>query len=435
MASMNLLTGIRVITIMLNFSFIKEKFVEHKKMFENFFFLSLTQIFNLVYPFITYPYLIKTLGPSVFGLTVFAQTLCSYFSMIIIWGFDTTATKEIAIHRHDRRKLSEIVCSIFILRFILWCLCFSSLYIIFIFFDSISEYKNLYLFTFLLTLNELLIPLWYFRGIEKMKYITFLTIFIRCVFLAMILIFIHSPSDYLYVPLINGLGIFIGGIIALYIVFFRDKIQFIVPSVNKILQFFKEATPIFMSDIVISIKDRCNILFIGSFLGMSDVAIYDLATKIMGIFMQVISVANQSIYPYVARSKNMGFVKKFMVLSLSTTVLLIIIVQPFLKMVLDYLSNGLSSTLLLTEILLLSAIIMSISLPIARNCFLVLGLYKYLVTGSIYTTLFYLVLILIGFCLNLLYNVYTFALITVFVFTYEMLYRLYICRNKRILFY
>lgn len=420
-----LLIGIKNIIKMLKFAKIKKKLPEHSKILENFFFLSLTQLFNLIYPLITYPYLIKTLGASVFGLVIFAQAICVYFSIIINWGFEATGTKKISIHRDNKKKLSQIISSILIIKFCLWILCFLFLILLIISIPALQDNKLLYVFTFLLTLNELLVPIWYFQGTEKMKYITYLTIFIRCVFLIAIFIFIHGPEDYLYVPLLNSIGIFGGGALALYLMIIKDKNKFQFQPVNRIIFYIKDGFPIFVSNIVISIKDRFNVLLIGAFLGMTDVAIYDLATKIMNIIMQFVSVANNAIYPRMAQIKNLKLLKKFICISFISVCFLIICIVPFLQWLLNYLSGGLEGTLMPTLILLVSPIIMSISLPLSRNFFLVFGMYKYIIRGAIYTSLIYLFFIALGYISNSLQSIYVFTTITVLTFLFELLYRLF----------
>lgn len=417
---------------MFKFSTIKNKLIEHQKIFENFFFLSLTQLFNFLYPLITYPYLIKTLGATMFGLVVFAQALCSFFSIIIDWGFEATGTKAISVDRDDKEKVSQIISVILITKFLLWIVLFVFFLLMINFIPVLHEHLLLYIFTFLLTFNELLLPIWYFQGIEKMKYITYITIFIRCIFLFTIFIFIHQPEDYLYVPLLNAIGIFIGGIIGLFIMLVKDQNVFSLQPISHILIYLKEGLPIFVSNIAVAIKDRFNIILIGSFLGMKDVAIYDLAIKVMNIFMQLIVVANNAIYPKVAKQKNMQFVKHFIFLSFIGTLILVILIQPGLPFILDFLSKGLSGTLIPTEILLLSPMILAISVPLARNCLIVLGLYNFVLKNCFLTTLFYLSLIYITYLLFGFDTIYQFTIIAVLTYLFEVFHRLYICKKNQI---
>lgn len=416
---------------MIKLSVIKTKLSENQGIFENFLFLSLTQLFNFLYPLITYPYLIKTLGATMFGSVVFAQSLCSFFSLMIDWGFEATGTKEISIHRNDKQKLSQIISTIMITKFFLWITLFFFFLVMIYFIPFLHQYQLLYIFTFFLTFNELLLPIWYFQGIEKMKYITYLTIVIKCIFLIAIFLFIHQPDDYLYVPLLNAIGIFIGGLIALFIMIVKHKNNFSFQPISQIILYLKDGLPIFISNIAVAVKDRFNTLFIGTFLGMTDVAIYDLATKIMNIFMQLIVVANNAIYPKVAKQKNMQFVRQFIYLSLIGVISLIILIQPFLPFMLDFLSKGLTGTLLPTEILLLSPIILAVSVPLARNCLIVFGLYNFVLKNCFFTTIFYLLLIFGTYILVGFNAVYQFTIIAVLTYLFEITHRLYFCQKQK----
>ena len=78
----------------------------------NFSYLSLLQVFNLILPLIVYPYLIRVLGKETYGLVVFAQSLVFYLVILVGFGFNISATKEVSIHRNDSKKLGEIVSSV-----------------------------------------------------------------------------------------------------------------------------------------------------------------------------------------------------------------------------------------------------------------------------------------------------------------------------------
>lgn len=62
------------------------KFIEYihryKTLVENFGYLSLLQICNLLIPLITYPYLVNVLGEEVYGTIVYAQAIVTYLSVL-----------------------------------------------------------------------------------------------------------------------------------------------------------------------------------------------------------------------------------------------------------------------------------------------------------------------------------------------------------------
>ena len=88
-----------------------------------------------------------------------------------------------------------------------------------------QDHYWVYALTFLLTFNERLLPIWFFQGIEKMKYIAIVNLSARLLFVVAIFLFIHNQEDYLLVPLLNGIGTILAGSLSLYIVLGKEKIR------------------------------------------------------------------------------------------------------------------------------------------------------------------------------------------------------------------
>ena len=63
----------------------------------------------MLIPLLSYPYLIRVLGKETYGIIIFAQAIVGYFVILIGFGFNISATKEISINRDDKKKVSEIV--------------------------------------------------------------------------------------------------------------------------------------------------------------------------------------------------------------------------------------------------------------------------------------------------------------------------------------
>ena len=85
---------------------IGEKIVRNKTILANFSYLSLLQLFTILFPLLTYPYLLRVIGLELYGVIVFAQAIITYISLVINFGFNMSSAKEVAVHRSDREELS-----------------------------------------------------------------------------------------------------------------------------------------------------------------------------------------------------------------------------------------------------------------------------------------------------------------------------------------
>jgi len=337
---------------------LKGKTLRHKVLVQNFSYLSALQIINILLPLITYPYLIRVLGKETYGLVIFAQAIIGYLLILVSFGFNISATKEISVHRNNKERISEIVSSVLTIKVILFLLALGILYIILLFIPQGRNYHALFYLTMWMCFYEAIFPGWYFQGIEKMKYITFITLISRLSFLGLIFIFIHSPGDYLFVPIINGIGSLLAGITSLYILLGNHKIKFRLQPMSQLVYYFTGSVPIFISNISSKIYVSTNKVLVGAFLGMEEVAYYDLAEKITSVFKIPQSILSQTLFPKISKEKDRSFVKKIFKLSVVINLSLFAFIILFSKHII----------LLLGGVTMLNAIttvnILSITIPI-----------------------------------------------------------------------
>lgn len=301
----------------------------NRKIIENFSFLSLFQILTLVSPLITYPYLIKTIGLELYGTTVFAQTLVSYLSLLINFGYNTSGPKEVSVLKDDNKRLSEFVSSVFIVKAILWFLV-GLVFILFIYWNKyFNRFFLLYFFTFFITIGDVLFPIWFFQGIEKMKYITYINVIVKLIFVTCIFILIKDKNDYILIPIINAVGSLVSGIISLYLVFKKENISFVRVKYANIKSSVHESFVLFISSLSVSLYLSINKLIVGAFLGMREVAIYDLAEKVIGIIKTPIIILSQAVFPKIAREKSIVFINKILKITLLGVVFLYVFLFLF----------------------------------------------------------------------------------------------------------
>ncbi|MEJ8802676.1 flippase [Pontibacter sp. H249] len=272
---------------------------ESKTLIANFFSLGFIQGTNFLLSILTFPYIIRTVGVENFGIVTFFQALMFYFTVLTDYGFNLSATKEVSTHRGNLLKVSAIFSEVLATKTILFV---ASLFAIFAFFFFLPEYRiyiTLTLFSLTIVLGQLIIPTWFFQGIEKMKYITYINIINRALYAILIFLYIKQKDDYIYINLINGVSSIVGGILILGIAFKKFQIKVHLPSLEQIKQQLEEGWNIFFSNVTVTIANNTNILILGFYANPLVLGYYSIAEKIFIIFRSFAIILHQVIYPRV----------------------------------------------------------------------------------------------------------------------------------------
>ena len=178
-----------------------DRFKRYNTIIKNTGYLSVLEIFKLIMPFIALPYIIRVIGAENYGLIAFVQTVISYFSMFVNFGLDISAVRNVALARNDEDKLSEVVSSVLCLKCIFIFISFLFLCILIFFFELFAANKLIFFFAFLSCFSDVLFPVWYYQGMERMKNITLIRFASILFYTASIFIFIHTKDDYVLIPL------------------------------------------------------------------------------------------------------------------------------------------------------------------------------------------------------------------------------------------
>ncbi|WP_321422170.1 flippase [uncultured Methanobacterium sp.] len=293
---------------------------DYKRIIDNIISLLGLQGFNYILPLITFPYLTRVLGPDKYGLLAFALAFIGYFQILTDYGFNWSATREISINRSDDEKVSEIYSSVMTTKAILMVLSFLLMMVVVFSFEKFRSDWILYFFTFGLVVGNLLLPTWFFQGMERMRYISILNICIGLIYTISIFIFVRNSSDYLYVPIINTMGTLIIGIYSLRIVRKEFDITFLRPSLNDIKYQLKEGWHVFLSTAAISLYTISNTFILGFFASNTVVGYYSVADRVIKMVSGLLGPISQSIYPYISslaiksRQDTINFLKKTTIL-------------------------------------------------------------------------------------------------------------------------
>lgn len=304
---------------------------EKKNLLENFISLGALQIVSYVIPLINLPYLSRVLGVEKFGLVFFAFAFMQYFIILTDYGFGLSATREIAVNRHNKNNLSNIFSAVTFIKLCLLLVSFAILCIMIIFIPKLHENWIVFLLSFLMVVGNAIYPVWFFQGMERMKYITFLNILSKTIFLVLIFIFVKKSDDYVIVPLLNSMGFLVSGIIGMYFAIKNLGAKLYLPKWQAIKKQFKYSSEFFLSRVSVSAYTNTNTFCLGLIGSSIMVGYYVAAEKIYNAINGIQAPLGQALYPFVAKNKDIKTYKKWFLVAIICNLLICSFVFIFAK--------------------------------------------------------------------------------------------------------
>lgn len=275
--------------------------LKNNLMLRNFSSLTIIQISNYIFPLITFPYLVRVLGPEKFGLIHFAIAFIAYFGTLVDYGFTLSATREISLHRENKEELSKIFSSVIIIKLMLVVLSIFILIPVVSVFSKFSDNSLVYYLTFISVIGQALYPIWFFQGIEQMKYLLYITVSSKAASVVLIFILVTSPDHLLTVIIINSGAALLMGLSGIIVVVFHFKIRLKLQSSSLLKYHFFEGGYIFLSTAAINIYTTTNIFLLGIFTNDSIVGYFSAADKIRIAVQSTFSTISQTIYPRLSK--------------------------------------------------------------------------------------------------------------------------------------
>jgi PST family polysaccharide transporter len=295
---------------MINRQYIQSFWRSNTKVAENYLFMTLLQVLNVCFYLFIYPFLIRTLGTEAYGLYAYAVALVAIFITFVSFGFDLPAAKRIAEHATDIEAKSTVLSEITLSKLLLEIIAVVIYCVLMYVSPLMRAHYVLFAVAFMQTVTNIVFPQWYFQGVQRMKVVTYVQVAFKFASLPFIFWLIRTPDDVDIYMLIATLTMLAGGMTAWIIIRKKDKIRFRLVPWTQVMAATKEAFPFFLSNATGIIKEQGVVLIIGQLLGMSEVAIYDLANIIIIIPRTVLCKLSDAIYPKMMTGVNVAYRRK-----------------------------------------------------------------------------------------------------------------------------
>lgn len=259
----------------------------------NFIYNLLYQIFVLLIPFITAPYLSRILKTEGIGIYSYKYSIVYYFMLIVLLGVHNYGNRSIAKSRNDKEQLSKTFFSIYSLQLFNGCL-MVILYYIYIYFFNVDNIKismimSIFIFSAIFDIN------WFFFGLEQFKKTVSRNIIIKIISIVLIFVFVREQKDLpKYAIIMSGTTLL--SQLVLW-TFLKKEIIFVKITFKDIKRHILPNLVLFIPVLAVSLYKIMDKIMLGMMTNMSEVGLYENAEKVITIPFTLITALGTVMLP------------------------------------------------------------------------------------------------------------------------------------------
>lgn len=264
---------------------------------KNYFYNVGYQIFVIIIPLVTVPYVSRVLGSEGVGINAYTNSIIQYFILFGSIGINLYGNRTIAYNRDNKKKMSQIFWEIALLRMI----CIAISYLIFIIFLSVvSEYQIFYFYQSFLIIAAGLDISWFFMGNEDFKKTVLRNTLVKIVSLIAIFVFIKSKSDIGLYILILSLSILFGNLTLWP--YLRKMVNLSNIKQLNLWRHFLPSLALFIPQVATQVYLVLNKTMLGILVGVKSTGYYENSDKIVKVILAIVTATGTVMLPRVANT-------------------------------------------------------------------------------------------------------------------------------------
>lgn len=264
--------------------------------------LGVLQVANYLIPFLVLPVISRILGASLFGSVSYAQNIVTYLTLLINYGFEYSATRQISIARDDKAKTDAIFWSVIAAKCCLLMLSFAILAVLPFCIERVACDPKLYIFTALTNIGIVFFPTWYLQGVQQMDKMAWANFFTKLLGAVLVLALVREASAYRLYPLLMSLASIIVGIGAMIYVIRHFGIRRPVFSRQTMREVMHAGAPIFLNNVFVALYTTANMTILGIYAADDVIGYFSGAQRlIQALNMVVVMPVSMAVYPEISR--------------------------------------------------------------------------------------------------------------------------------------
>ncbi len=260
------------------------------------------QIFVMILPFITAPYLSRVIGAKGVGTYSYLFSVAMYFVYFAMLGILNYGNRQISRVGDDFHKRSAVFSSIYSFQLIVSVTVFV-IYLLYVCFIT-QEDQDLSLIMGLYVLSAVFDISWLYFGLQEFKITSIRQILIRLVSFIAILAFVREKSDLTKYVFIMSLSYMVSAV-SLWPML-KKRIKWVKPVWSEIFVHMKPCVILFVPIIATSLYRVMDKIMLGQICGYTDVGYYENAEKLISISLGLISSFGAVMMPKISNLHGKG---------------------------------------------------------------------------------------------------------------------------------
>ena len=261
----------------------------------NFIMNAILTVSAIAFPLIIYPYISRVLLPEGVGKVALAISIISFFTIFSQLGIPVYGLRLTAQLRDDKENLTKAVQELFIINMITTFITYAVLFLTIFYIPQLRDEKWLYvILSSSIMLNTVGME-WLFKGLEEYTYITVRSLIFKVIGIILILLLVHSKTDYI----IYGAITIVSGYLA-FILNFIYSFKWINFKPVKNYNFIKHLKPIFVffaMACAITVYTNLDTVMLGFMKTNADVGYYSVVIKIKNVLISLITSLGAVLLP------------------------------------------------------------------------------------------------------------------------------------------
>lgn len=268
---------------------------------KNFFWNAGYQVFAIIIPLVTVPYVNRVLGPVGIGINAYTNSIVQYFVIFAGLGISVYGNREVAYNRDSPEKMSKIFWELVVLR--LGTVAIAFIGYIFVIINS-DKYALYYLAQAGYLIGVAFDISWFFQGIEDFKITVLRNSMVKVAALVLIFLFVRDDADILiYICILSGSQLV--GFMTLW-PYIRHKIRLVSFNMLRIKKHLMPAIQFLIPQVATQTYLQFNKTMLGMIVGVTASGFFDNSDKIVRMALALVTATGTVLLPHAAHSFSKG---------------------------------------------------------------------------------------------------------------------------------